>query len=141
MLRFDSEADLESHELGRSLLLMIRDEDIGLQVPPPRVHFSTPVNPFDAIRSRLAAVDIAFEALQPQVHVVLDFPSSCSMPRMLFMPLDTAFCLFSHSQRHASMNVKYCSPIFCATSLSVAFVRHRLVGTCIQIVFAPMFAL
>ena len=35
MLRFDSEAELETHELGRSLLHMLRDDDIGLRVPPP----------------------------------------------------------------------------------------------------------
>lgn len=35
MLQFDSEAELETHELGRSLLHMLRDDDIGLRVPPP----------------------------------------------------------------------------------------------------------
>jgi hypothetical protein len=35
MRRFDSESVLETHELGRSLLLMLRDEDDGLRVLPP----------------------------------------------------------------------------------------------------------
>ena len=71
MHRFDDESVLETHELGRSLLLMLRDEDIGLQILPPPSHFALAANPFDAIRSRLQAVDNAFHALRPQVHLVL----------------------------------------------------------------------
>jgi hypothetical protein len=68
MLRFDSESELESTALGRSLLRMIRDDDIALpctdsELPPP-----VPINPFTAIRERLSAVDIALQGLQPQVH-------------------------------------------------------------------------
>lgn len=37
MLRFDSEADLATHDLGRSLLLMLHDDDAGMQIVPPRV--------------------------------------------------------------------------------------------------------
>ena len=35
MLCFDSEAGLETHELGRSMLLMLRDNEVRLQVLPP----------------------------------------------------------------------------------------------------------
>ena len=35
MLCFDSEVALETHELGRSMLLMLDDDDNGLQILPP----------------------------------------------------------------------------------------------------------
>ena len=68
MHRFDSEAVLATHELGRSLLLMLRDEETGLEILPPPLHLAAAVNPFDAIRGRLQALDTAFQALRPQVH-------------------------------------------------------------------------
>ena len=64
MHRFDSEAELETHDLGRSLLLMLRNDSAGLEIRPQRLHFDRPENPFEAIRSRLAAVDLAFRGLQ-----------------------------------------------------------------------------
>jgi hypothetical protein len=67
MLRFDSEASLEMHELGRSLLLMIRDDDIGFQFPQARQQSEPTVDPFAAIRGRFAAVDLAFQSLHAQV--------------------------------------------------------------------------
>jgi hypothetical protein len=68
MLRFDSEVHLGSHELGRSLLFMIEHEDVGFDsLPhPPRIEPRT--NPFDVVRERLAAVDLALHGLHPQVH-------------------------------------------------------------------------
>ena len=72
MLRFDFEAALESHELGRSLLLMVRDDDVGLQSLPPRQIAVSPVNPFDAIRARIAEVDHAFQSLHAQVQLHVD---------------------------------------------------------------------
>ena len=94
MLRFDSEAELQSHELGRSMLLMVRDDDVGLHQLLPRTQSTATVNPFDAIRTMLAAVGTAFEAMHPQVHLGLDVPSSCSSPQMLLVPLGNAICLF-----------------------------------------------
>ena len=67
MLRFDSEMELETHELGRSLLAMLGSDDVGLY------HLQTPVsrithdNPFDAVRERLAAATSAIRDLQDQV--------------------------------------------------------------------------
>lgn len=72
VLCFDSEAELDTHELGRSLLLVLPDDDIVLQVLPPR-QLAAAVNPFDAIGSRLAAIDNAFHSLQPHVDPVVDF--------------------------------------------------------------------
>ena len=69
MLRFDSELELESHELGRSLLFMIRDDDMGFNTLPTHSGIDAPTNPFDEIRERLAAVDSAILDLHPQVNV------------------------------------------------------------------------
>lgn len=70
MHRFDSESDLESHELGRSLLYMIRDEDMGLHTLPTPPSFIAPVNPFDAVHERLAAAELAIRVLRPQVTLM-----------------------------------------------------------------------
>ena len=76
MLRFDSEDELESHELGRSLLCMVRDEDAGFVGFPVHAQAVQRANPFDDIRHRLAAVDVAMQGLHAQVHLVL---VSCSI--------------------------------------------------------------
>ena len=71
MCRFDSELELESHELGRSLLFMIQDDDVGLvSMPlPPLAH--VPHNPFHDVRERLSAAAIAIQGLHPQVHMLV----------------------------------------------------------------------
>ena len=67
MQRFDSELELETHHLGRSLLFMIRNDDIGFpamaQVDVPQAR----EDPFALIRERLAAAEFAIQDLQPQV--------------------------------------------------------------------------
>ena len=81
MLRYDCEADLASHDLGRSMLAMVRDDDDGgPRILPPRVHITAPVSPFDAIRSTLAAMDAALQTMRPQVHLALDATSSLCSP-------------------------------------------------------------
>lgn len=77
MHRFDSETELESHELGRSLLFMIRNDDAGMNGLPMHVRSSPRANPFDAIRERLATVDLAIRDLHAQVHFVVDFSTMC----------------------------------------------------------------
>ena len=69
MLRFDSELELESHELGRSLLFMVRDDDIGFESLSRVVPLATPANPFDLIRERLAAAGSAIRDLHVHVHL------------------------------------------------------------------------
>ena len=67
MRRFDSELELESHGLGRNLLSMIRDDDVGfVSVPRPMAPIVV-VSPFDAFRERLAAAGMAIRDLRPQV--------------------------------------------------------------------------
>lgn len=60
MLCFDSERELETYELGRSLLLMLRDDDDGMDFSTHRLHLDVPSNPFDAIRGRIADIDLVF---------------------------------------------------------------------------------
>lgn len=71
MHRFDSESELESHELGRSLLYMIRNDDAALPQFFRHEPILVPGNPFAALRERLAAVDLAIHDLRPQVHFSL----------------------------------------------------------------------
>ena len=73
MERFDSEAELETHELGRSLLFMIRDEDMGDEGLPRHDPPDAPTNPFADVRERLAAMDYAIRDLRPQVHMHTHF--------------------------------------------------------------------
>lgn len=67
MLRFDSERELETHELGRSLLGMIQNDDTGIDGVHRLLEFGIQANPFDALRTRLAAAETAIRLLQPQV--------------------------------------------------------------------------
>lgn len=69
VLRFYSEEELGSHELGRSLLCMVRDNKDGLDRFPMHEPTILRANPFDGIRQRLAAVDVAIHGLQSKVRV------------------------------------------------------------------------
>jgi hypothetical protein len=73
MLRFDSELELETHELGRSLLRMVRSDDAGFYEFQPPVARIAHVNPFDALRERLIATSSAIQGLQDQVLLVFAF--------------------------------------------------------------------
>ena len=82
--RFDSVSELESHSLGRSLLFMVRDDDDGFRSYAERRHAEAAHPPnadaFDAVRQRLAAVDLAIQGLQPQVHIVVGYVEGCALP-------------------------------------------------------------
>lgn len=80
MLRFDSEAVLESHELGRSLLFMVGHEDVGFDNLPHLSPIEPHINPFDVVRERLAAVDLALHGLHPQVHLIMHSFSIIKVP-------------------------------------------------------------
>ena len=71
MLRFDSETELETHELGRSLLLMIRTDGIVGDCTPSSVPRAVRLNPFATLRERLHTAAQAILELQTQV---------CSLP-------------------------------------------------------------
>ena len=70
MHRFDSELELESHELGRSLLFMVRDAGAEIEGLPRHVPLPTPPNPFEAMRERLAAAGTAIHDLHHKVLLV-----------------------------------------------------------------------
>ena len=83
MLRFDSEVVLGSHELGRSLLFMIGHEDVGFDSLPHPPPIEPRINPFDVVRERLAAVDLALHGLHPQVHPSMHSFSLIDVPPKL----------------------------------------------------------
>lgn len=91
MCRFDSEIELESHELGRSLLFMIRDDDVGLHFEPLRSVTCEAASPFHELRERLSAASIAIHDLQPQVHklesagLMLMYPGTLSLTSLVLM--------------------------------------------------------
>lgn len=60
MFWLDFELELESHELRRSLLFMVRDDDVGLDNLLWCIDFNAPPNPFDVIWERFPAIDMAF---------------------------------------------------------------------------------
>lgn len=94
MLRFDSEAQLQTHGLGRALLLMLRDDDAGLEMSTRRMQFEAPLNPFDAICSRLSAVNTAFQGLQPQVLLGVVCSSACLVAGMRMEVWAMVVCMF-----------------------------------------------
>lgn len=71
LLRFDSETELQSHELGRALLSMVRSDEEGLPAFLQQLQRDATqhmvADPFQAVRERLAAVDTVIQTLQPQV--------------------------------------------------------------------------
>ena len=71
MLRFDSEQHLETHELGRSLLSMLRDDDVCGDTVPQCIPPTALVNPFGIVRERLAAAALAMRRLHSQVNMLL----------------------------------------------------------------------
>ena len=88
--RFDSKEELGSHELGRALLCMVNDDEEGFGGLPQVVRISPPSNPFEMVRERLAAMDLAIGGLRPDVHVepqfclsALIFPSSHQYTHLL----------------------------------------------------------
>ena len=103
MLRFDSEVELEAHELGRSLLFMVRDDDMGLNSLPQRIRPMSQTNPFDVVRERLSAVGSAIRDLHPQVHILSDYSSSlCKLAKKFVVALKMGTKLF-----HACNDIEF----------------------------------
>ena len=91
MGRYDSEAELQTHELGRSLLFMIRDDDMQFEGLPRAEPPHAPSNPFADVRERLVAMDSAIRDLRPQVHIRTHFLLH-SKPTRVGMDLHNADC-------------------------------------------------
>ena len=111
MERFESVAELESHDLGRAVLCMVRDEDDGFRSyserrHPPAVPQAT-VDAFHEVRQRLAAVDIAFQGLQPQVHIVVGHVGLLAPPRQRQSALSRDF-FFCDTSTGRTLCVRHC---------------------------------
>jgi hypothetical protein len=68
MLRFDSELELETHDLGRSLLAMVRDANDEYQGLPRLDSPILATNAFEGVRERLQAAQLAILELQVEVQ-------------------------------------------------------------------------
>ena len=79
MLRFDSEEELESHALGRSLLFMVRDDEVGAESLPRLTTVAAPCDPFRDVRERLAAAGSAIDGIQQHVHPFLHLSCMCNL--------------------------------------------------------------
>ena len=75
MRKFDDKLELESHALGRSLFILVRDgdSDVGLEHLSRSTQIEALANPFDALRARLATVDLAICGLHAQVQFTMGF--------------------------------------------------------------------
>ena len=119
MVRFDSEAELQTHELGRSLLHMLDDDDAGMEMYAQRMQLDAPSNPFDSIRTRLAEIDSAFRALQPQVRLPVDINLRDTLAGVPAMALGVPNCLFPMMCRNKNF---ICQQFICASSNIVCLV-------------------
>ena len=115
MERFDSVSELESHDLGRSLLCMVRDEEDGLLACSERRHVEPSPNlstdPFGAVRARLAAVDLAFQGLQAQVHIFVGYTQKCAVGSKKELRFGWHFHV-CHSNSVFAVGVRQCCPHF-----------------------------
>lgn len=93
MVRFDSELEWESHELGRSLLAMVRDEDEEYLGLPP-LESTIPIsNPFEEVRGRLEAAHLAIRELHMEAHTFPYFSSMLNLLWLLQFDLQDTPCL------------------------------------------------
>lgn len=129
MDRFDSEASLQTTELGCSLLLMLRDNDDGLQFRAPRQESSPPLNPFAAIRGRLAAVDRAFQGLHAQVLPSVDIGLGVSTVLSVYLSPALADILRS-SGRPITCNPNFVSGTACRPFAATSICAPPPVGVC-----------
>ena len=116
MCRFDCEAELESHELGRSLLTMVRDDSLCLERLPPEPPVVTPTNLFDVLRERLAAADLAIRDLQPQVQPFFFFLGGnlwCMWCVLRNCRPQSQFCAHSHILTFEELFLQGLQPFVC----------------------------
>ena len=83
MHRFDSQHELESHALGRSLLAMLADEGGCFESAPEEAPIAARPSPFDSVRERLAAAASTIRHLEVQAYLlacpsaVFEFYTGC----------------------------------------------------------------
>jgi hypothetical protein len=105
MLRFDSEDELESHALGRSLLFMVKDDAIGNDSVPRLVPITAPPDPFQLVRERLATAGSAIRGLQQQVHPFPNVLCMCNLPINVGVSFIMSYLLIATVTRHLSLGL------------------------------------
>lgn len=68
MLRYDSELELGSHDLGRSLLCTLRNDNVELGGLPRQTELPVRANPFAGLTERLSKAAMAIRDLHAQVQ-------------------------------------------------------------------------
>lgn len=98
MLRFDSEVELGSHELGRSLLCMLQDDNVDFDNVPRQTYTPLRVNPFAGVTERLVAAGVAIRDLHAQVHTHTETFSTFMLDSspVLSLPLAATMLWSSH---------------------------------------------
>lgn len=81
---------------------MVGDADAGLDSLPHGVRLESPPNPFDVIRERLAAIDLTFRGLHPQVFLIQGFFSKCKFAKKFILILERTFTLHSNLEWHST---------------------------------------
>lgn len=105
------------------------------------MHFDARVNPFNAIRSRLDAVDLAFRGLQPQVHLAVDFLSKSTIAGLRMMAFAMAVCLFSVFSMKKTLKCQiFLANILCPLGVIVVC-APSLLEVCIHLLLEYMFGL
>lgn len=94
MLRFDSEVQLQSHELGRELLSMIESDGAGLECLPRSLPIPPRPNPFQGLRDRLALAAFAIHDLNAQVTQAVSSACEFALPALFVLPLESPFFFF-----------------------------------------------
>ena len=85
MLRYDSESELESHELGRTLMCMLRSERVDSECLPRHEAPLTRPSPFDVVRERLQAASVAIQDLRAHEQPVLALSFICGLHALSIM--------------------------------------------------------
>ena len=98
ILRFVSESELESHDLRRALLFMVRNIEEGLHASTPYIQHEAAedlvADPFEVLQGRLAAVDAAIQTLQTQVLAVIGYILEFTFHENLFCIVTCSFVLW-----------------------------------------------
>ena len=101
MLRFDSEVQLKSHELGRALLAMIASEGADLECLPRSLPILPRSNPFQGVRERLDMAALAIQDLNAQVTHVESSACMFQLVALCVVKLGIPFMFFPCSRWHA----------------------------------------
>ena len=105
MLRFDSEVQLQSHELGRALLSMIGSDGAHFECLPRSLPIAPRPNPFQGVRDRLALAALAIQDLNAQVTHAVSSACTFALPALSVILLGKPFMFSRFSQCHGRVIV------------------------------------